>query len=183
MAAAKSQTIDLLVVPIGTTKSQLHFLLVHWAAAALNNGNDTSIVSHYVKATIKEHNAGVTSAASRLRQQKRAAFSDDSPDAAVKSNRGSGSRAAKRDSTIRRRMVRKQKECKWRRKDAAVNKRTKSRVASIMQKATEQARLARQNTYSTNDEDEEEELDSVAATNVTTAGSDDDWEELYSDCE
>ena len=176
--AAVQATMPPLNITSRTNKTELHDILVRWALEAMQLGNDDSRIEQRVKDTIEQHNTGAISAASLLRKQKRAAFVDDSPDSAVKRSRGSGSRAAQRDGAIRYNMMCKRRSRKWTKKDAAVAKRTKARVASIMAKA--RTELARQVTSSLVDDDEEEE-DNMLITVVTSDQDDcdDDWETKY----
>ena len=176
--AAVQATMPPLNITSRTNKTELHDILVRWALEAMQLGNDDSRIEQRVKDTIEQHNTGAISAASLLRKQKRAAFVDDSPDSAVKRSRGSGSRAAQRDGAIRYNMMCKRRSRKWTRKDAAVAKRTKARVASIMAKA--RTELAQQVTSSLVDDDEEEE-DNMLITVVTSDQDDcdDDWETKY----
>ena len=176
-AAAQSTMSPLNIAP-RTNKTELHDILVRWALEAMQLGNDDSRIEQRVKDTIEQHNTGAISAASLLRKQKRAAFVDDSPDSAVKRSRGSGSRAAQRDGAIRYNMMCKRRSRKWTKKDAAVAKRTKARVASIMAKA--RTELARQASSSLVDDEEEEDDDSEdVSEDASEDDSDDDWETKY----
>ena len=186
--AAVQATMPPLNIAPRTNKTELHDILVCWALEAMQLGNDDSRIEQRVKDTIEQHNTGAISAASLLRKQKRAAFVDDSPDSAVKRSRGSGSRAAQRDGAIRYNMMCKRRSRKWTRKDAAVAKRTKARVASIMAKA--RSELARQASSSIVDDEEEDDSNDDSedvseddsdddSEDVSEDDSDDDWETKY----
>jgi len=123
-----------IVVNKNLTKDTLHKYLVNWVSDHIGI-LDREKIGELVLNAINEHNNALLCSSQEVRSKKRDAFHDDSPDAAQKRARGSGTNGSKEAQRIASRARRARSLRKWRKKDAGTRKRTKNRADSVITKA------------------------------------------------